>query len=126
VPADDLVPGPFDTPPDDEQTLFFDQSFKSTTMSFRPASEATAPGENTNTSTGTLAGITGTALEGSGGDYLSNEIMYRVARERDKPPASTTVTGHLQIPSPSAAKVGIADVIAEVENMVKRWLDGLP
>ncbi|HYR28257.1 MAG TPA: hypothetical protein VEU30_07300, partial [Thermoanaerobaculia bacterium] len=126
LPAGNMVPGPFATPPDDEQTLFFNQSFKSTTMSFRPAVEATAPGENTNTSTGTLAAITGTALEGSGGQYFANELMYRVARERDKPPASTTVTGHFHIPSPSAAKVGIADVIAEVETMVKRWLDGLP
>jgi len=126
LPAGVMVPGPFQTPPDDEQKLFFDQSFRSTTASFRAASEAVAPGENTNTPTGTLAGITGTALDGSGGSYLSNEIFYRIARERQKPPASTTLTGHLHVPSPAAAKVGIADVIAEVENLIKRWLDSLP
>ena len=128
LPVIQFVPGPFTSPPDDDQRVFFDQSFKSENpaQSFKGASDPTAPaGANANTPAHALNTITGQALEGSGGSYLSNEIFYRVAHRRVTL-ASTTLTGHVHIPAPATAKTGIADVIGEVENMIERFLDSLP
>jgi pyrrolidone-carboxylate peptidase len=120
--------GPFQTPPDDDQRVFFDQSFQSANppQSFPNGSSPTAPpGANANTPAYALNTITGEAVEGSGGSYLSNEIFYRVAQRRVAL-SSTTLTGHVHVPSPKVAKMDIAEVIGEVENMIKRFLDSLP
>ena len=123
-----VIPGPFRTPPDDEQRLFFDQSYETDAPATYPrASDPGAPpGGNANAPAFALAGIMGKAKKGSGGDSLSNEIFYRIAQQREQMPVSTTVTGHFHIPSPAAAKVGIADVIAEVESVITRWLASVP
>lgn len=128
LPVLQFVPGPFTSPPDDDQRVFFDQSFETElpAQSFAEASDPSSPaGANANTPAFALNTITGQAVDGSGGSYLSNEIFYRVAQRRVTL-ASTTLTGHVHIPSPSNAKMGIADVIGEVENMIKRFLDSLP
>jgi pyrrolidone-carboxylate peptidase len=127
LPPSQLVPGSsFLTPPDSAQKLFFNQAYASTDKTFGRASDPKAsPGSNANQPAYALNTITGNALDGSSGSYLSNEVFYRIARSREELPGSTKPpTGHLHIPTPTAAKVGIAGVIAEVEKLIERWLVG--
>lgn len=128
LPAALLVPGgPFLTPPDAAQKLFFDQAFVAEGgKSFAHAADPdAAAGANANQPAYTLASITGRGLEGSGGDDLANELFYRIARSREALPGSTKPpTGHLALPDPRALSVGIAAVIAEVEKLLQRWLAG--
>ncbi|MCI0700706.1 MAG: S8 family serine peptidase [Planctomycetia bacterium] len=124
LPANVMVQGPFSTPPAPGQRVFFDQSFQAENPAASHA-HPTASGTNSNVPAFALASITGQALQASGGDYLSNEIFYRVAHRR-RQTASTTLTGHIHIPSPTEAGLGIADVIAQIETLIRRWLDSLP
>lgn len=56
-----------------------------------------------NPPTNDAAGNPEIVVEGSGGDYLSNEIFYRVARKR--PLMTSTVSGHFHLP---ALNTGVA------------------
>ncbi|HEY1403378.1 MAG TPA: IPT/TIG domain-containing protein, partial [Pyrinomonadaceae bacterium] len=65
---------------------------------------------------------TGTALEGSGGSYLSNEIFYRTARERDRlRPA--LASGHFHLPLVTADTAwDRTGLIAGVKEALRRFL----
>ena len=128
LPASDMVPGPFSQPPDPTQKIFFNQSYEAT------GSKHAHPkygGDNRNTKTVDFNAIIGRAKEGSGGSFLSNEIFYRVAHRRETL-SSSTLTGHLHVPAVEFAKKdypsldNIDDIITEVEDLLKRWLDSLP
>jgi len=127
LPANQLVTGAsFLTPPDAAQKLFFNQAYASEQKSFGDASDPSAsPGSNANQPAYALNTITGNAVSGSSGSYFANELFYRIARSREETPQSKKPpTGHLHIPTPTAAKVGISGIIAEVEDMIERWLAG--
>ena len=65
--------------------------------------------------------------EGSGGNYLSNEVFYRVALLREKR-NSTVLTGHLHLPvlqtrtNPNFNGVNTKELIQDVRGMV---VDGI-
>lgn len=67
---------------------------------------------------------TGTSLEGSGGSYLSNEIFYRTARERDAVRPSLA-SGHFHLPYVNPANILIWDrmgLINGVKEALRRFL----
>jgi pyrrolidone-carboxylate peptidase len=83
---------------------------------------------HTDTSLKAAPAPTAKSLEGSGSNYLSNEIFYRCALIRTKR-NSTTKTGHLHLPIlqysgdiPFGATLTMA---IDVENMVKDAISGL-
>ncbi len=123
LPVPVLVPGPFATPPAADQKLFFNQAYSAKD----PASSEKHPqegGPNSNAASYALASIAGKADEGSAGAFLANELFYRVARRRAAL-ASTTLTGHLELPAKSAGGNTIDAVITEVESLIQRWLGSL-
>jgi pyrrolidone-carboxylate peptidase len=97
LPVSHMVPGPFTIPP---QRLFYDQSYESSTAKTNHYTWVDTTPPNTNTNSFPITDITGTAISGSGGQYLSNECGYRIARLRDSftAPPVTAQTGHLHIP----------------------------
>lgn len=58
---------------------------------------------------------------GSGGNYLSNEIFYRVARARG---TNSVKTGHFHVAEPNIGSNPFTaiDIINEVKNAIKRCL----
>jgi DNA-binding transcriptional regulator YiaG len=63
---------------------------------------------------------TGNSIQGSGGNYLSNEIFYRVALARGQ---STVATGHLHVPSTGTDPTSTGpSLIAGVTEAVRRML----
>lgn len=119
------------------QVVYYDQSYKSTggsggSQEVKHPTVTGAPNFKTDAPGVTLASIEGSALRGSGGTYLSNEIFYRVARLREEPPAgitspSSVPTGHLHIPGIPQAGPGktIEDVLTQTKDLLARGLDGL-
>ena len=78
-----------------------------------------------------ISEITRNSYEGSGGNYLSNEIFYRIARARTNANSSVR-TGHFHLantnPDLSEAPSTIApftlsQIITETENAIIRCLD---
>ena len=123
LPAVSIVQGPFSTPPDPAQQLFFDQSYE-TVNPQQIGKHPTEGGPNNNAPAFALSTITGQAAQGSGGDYLSNEIFYRVCHRRQKGFAAPVIiqSGHFHVPSPKNANKQIADVITAVEDLIKSTL----
>nr|WP_315240601.1 hypothetical protein [uncultured Flavobacterium sp.] len=77
--------------------VFYDQSYKDDL-----GNKINHPSENNNTPINKPIKITGKSTEdsGSGGDYLSNEIMYRSTRKRDELGHNKTkAVGHIHISS---------------------------
>ncbi len=69
------------------------------------------------------------SLEGSGQNYLSNEIFYRVALLRTKH-ASTVKTGHIHVPNLSQGtsdmdKYRTSELVFKVKEMIEDALSGL-
>jgi hypothetical protein len=115
LPADKMVPGPFNDV--NTQRIFFDQSYKD---SIGEESHPKDLGSNKNVPD--VVAPTGNAEEGSGGNYLSNEIFYRTAYRRTKL-GSSTLTGHFHIPGPQQSNMRIEDIIDEVRQLIARGLD---
>jgi DNA-binding transcriptional regulator YiaG/pyrrolidone-carboxylate peptidase len=68
----------------------------------------------------------GTSLEGSGGSYLSNEIFYRSARERDDGTRKTLASGHLHLPFVSPANSWDRDgMISGVKEALRKLLNNV-
>jgi pyrrolidone-carboxylate peptidase len=124
LPVPEMVPGPFNDVRN--QRLFFDQSYieripPRTTDSRRP--HPANGGVNGNMPS--AAAPFGDVIEGSGGQYLSNEIFYRTSKVREDHSGTATKSGHFHIPGTREAKTGIEDIIAEVRALIKRGLAGL-
>lgn len=71
-------------------------------------------------------GSTEISDEGSGGNYLSNEIFYRIAKQRDASTRKTLASGHFHLPlvSPTASW-NRDNLIAGVKDALKRFLNKL-
>jgi len=108
------------------QKLFYDQSYVAENGKLRdhPTKDSTQP--NTNTNSFPFSEIITNSIEGSGGDYLSNEIFYRIARKRDDS-SSTVKTGHYHLANAKTNPTvwTLATVLEWVENSLKRALDGI-
>lgn len=63
-------------------------------------------------------------LDGSGGDYLSNEIFYRVAQRREKI-GSAVKTGHYHIANLSSSGLSPTATINNVKDIVEASLSAL-
>ena len=72
--------------------------------------------------------------EGSGGNYLSNEIFYRIARQRERYKKNIVIkTGHLHVPNlepdiPNDVFVRpytMNEIIEETTEAIKRCLEYL-
>ncbi len=121
LPVEKMVLGPFLSPPDHSQKVFFDQSYRTLTTAsqFHPRE-----GDVNDNKKNPAATPTAEAVKGSGGDFLSNEVFYRVARERETR-HSLTLTGHIHIPFASKVTNGITAVVDQVEELIRRALAGL-
>ena len=82
------------------------------------ATEMPAGKTTTRTFTPTTGGPTAgsTAIEGSGGDYLSNEIMYRTTLVRDRSGNKSVPVGHLHTPAMGLPKSGVTDAAFEKQR----------
>lgn len=68
----------------------------------------------------------GPSLEGSGGSYLSNEIFYRSARERDNGARKTLASGHLHLPFVSPQSSWDRDaMISGVKEALRKMLNNV-
>ncbi len=114
-----MVEGPFAWPPAPTQNLFFDQSY---IIIGKPPVQH--PG-STNTNEANEVLPTGEAKEGSGSNYLSNEIFYRIAYCRVTR-NSATLTGHFHVPSTHYSHLSIGQIIDVVRQLIRRWLDSRP
>ncbi|MBS1914044.1 MAG: S8 family serine peptidase [Bacteroidetes bacterium] len=77
----------------------------------------------------TLAGITGTSVSGSAGDFIPNQISYRLMRLCATPivpyAPSDAKVGAVSIPTPAASGKTMSQIVDEVRNLLIRALDGL-
>ena len=124
LPVSAMVPGPFGAL--SGQQVFYDQSYVAVDpVSFERHPKKLGYNDNMPKPGLTLSSIKGRAFRGSGGDYLSNEIFYRISRLRDEVVGSSALTGHFHIPAVKYAGVGIEKIIDEVEELIKKWLASL-
>jgi pyrrolidone-carboxylate peptidase len=114
-----------------DQRIFYDQSYIATgSQENHPISGP----PNTNYNAGIP--IVGDAEEGSGADYLSNEIFYRVARSRENK-SSNVKTGHYHVANDNPSNIPIPppphnikaynlnQIVDEVKGAVERALVAL-
>ncbi|HVZ40655.1 MAG TPA: S8 family serine peptidase [Candidatus Kapabacteria bacterium] len=77
----------------------------------------------------TLAAITGASVSGSAGDFIPNQIFYRLMRLCATPPPpyapSDVKVGAVSIPTPAASGRTMSQIVDEVRNLLVRALDGL-
>lgn len=128
LPIQQLVQGPFNNP--QTQLIFYDQSYgyyptddgiKRVMLVKHPING----GPNTNTNSFSSSGITKSDIEiGSGGDYLSNEIFYRVGQKRNEINANK-FTGHIHIPGTEYSGLTIIQTIETIKEMIKSCLGSL-
>jgi hypothetical protein len=83
------------------QEIYYNQSYNEQNYPIDPT--ATSANALYNLNTDLPLSPSGVMVNGSGGNFLSNEIFYRVARMREKL-GSSTKTGHLHIPDRILAK----------------------
>ena len=117
LPVAAMVSGPFVGPP--EQDVYFKQSYQS------DSSCALSPrdgGVNANRPEVSPPEDGARAVRGSGGDYLSNEIFYRVAHRRELT-GSPARTGHLHIPA--TAGLSTAQMVERVRELLERCVGAL-
>ncbi len=81
------------------QKNFYDQSYKAENGNERPHVDGTNGQSNTNVDSFSINKIIENSIDGSGGDYLSNEIFYRIAKKREDI-ASSVKTGHYHLANP--------------------------
>jgi pyrrolidone-carboxylate peptidase len=129
------------------QRIFFDQSyFGSNPTSFNEHPIVSAIDTNiTNTNAISQLSVTD-IVQGSGGDYLSNEIFYRIARVRENT-TSNVKTGHYHLANPqgelpigiinrhpsivntitpsSYSTFTLIEILDEVKNALKRCLNAI-
>lgn len=104
------------------QRVYFDQSYVANNS--RPHTNASNSEPNTNIETFPISEISGPSKEGSGGDYLSNEIFYRIARAREN--INTNMkTGHYHLANPDTPNWTLNKVILETEDAIRRSLAGI-
>jgi pyrrolidone-carboxylate peptidase len=119
---------------DPSQVLFYDQSYRSREEDgdeHSMAHPADDPTKNLATPIPglTLGNIIGNSEAGSAGNYLTNELFYRVARlrDRDPGPGSSVTTGHLSFPAPiyTNGAMTMKDVLDTARDIIARAIDGL-
>lgn len=116
------------------QGVYFDQSYSlkknngsTVTLNHPTAASNASPNQKQKDNSIDVKTGVKSAIEGSGGDYLSNEIFYRVAHLRDVKPAgqsakSTVKYGHLHVPGSAWTN---ADMIQKVKDLITDALSGL-
>ncbi|HIP49463.1 MAG TPA: hypothetical protein EYG92_10935 [Lutibacter sp.] len=116
------------------QKFFYDQSYEATNDRKHIVKNNTEP--NTNINSFNKSEIIGKSIKGSGSNYLSNEIFYRIARVRVSK-SSSVKTGHFHLandnpninPNQSTPFTGvpfsIVEILIETKNAIKRCLETL-
>lgn len=116
-----------------KQRFFYDQSYYRSGEEVIHFSLKNSTSINTNINSFPISSLTGFSVEGSGSDYLSNEIFYRIARCRTKY-ASTVKTGHLHIANSNPqlnlkhknqlyTEFTMIESITEVSKTIKRCIN---
>ncbi|MDP3930227.1 MAG: hypothetical protein Q8R57_14495 [Bacteroidota bacterium] len=116
------------------QRFFYDQSYIANNKR-KHITKDSINQPNTNTDSFLISEISGKSEEGSGSNYLSNEIFYRVARIREKTGNISSVkTGHFHLPNPSSGNIPsdssivpftIVEIIEETKNAIIRCLSDI-
>lgn len=122
LPVDKIVIGPFDDVIN--QKIFYDQSYK--TLDGTTQDHPITGGPNTNIKEGVFP--IGLANEGSGSNYLSNEVFYRIARSRSHI-NDTLPTGHYHLAKPYLPEkfpaFTMEKILDEVKNAILRSLNSI-
>ncbi len=106
------------------QKIFYDQSYSTLNGNQRSHVTIDNAQPNTNIDSFSITEINGNSQTGSGSNYLSNEIFYRIARKRVGV-GSNVKTGHYHIANQNTAGWDLQSVLEEVENALIRSLDGI-
>ncbi len=108
------------------QKLFYDQSYEAENNNKRAHITDDSSQPNTNVDSFLFSEIIEKSIAGSGSNYLSNEIFYRIARKRDDS-SSTVKTGHFHLANAkkNPSSWTLIAVLKEVEDSLKRALDGI-
>ncbi len=112
-----MVTKPFPLPIANQFT-FYDQSYQSSVGSAAHPLDTPA-GKNDNVNDGTI-NPSGSARKGSGGDYIFNEVFYRIARLEKNTAAASTRVGLISMPTPNTMvpKTTMQDVVAKVKVLI--------
>lgn len=128
LPIAAMVPGPFAVPKADTQKVYFDESYGTAAyvlgIHFLSSSLVTDP-SNGNAPTYALATLNNgdlSSFSGSGGSYFSNEVFYRIAKLKEGPPISTTITGLITLPQEESSGMSTVDLITTVQTMIESWV----
>lgn len=106
------------------QKIFYDQSYVAENGNQRPHIKTDSNQPNANINGFPFSEITENSVEGSGSNYLSNEIFYRIARKRENT-GSIVKTGHYHIANQNTTGWNLVSVLQEVEDAIIRSLSGL-
>lgn len=108
------------------QKLFYDQSYEAENNNKREHVTVDSLQPNANVNSFPFSEITEKSIKGSGSNYLSNEIFYRIARKRDDC-SSIVKTGHFHLANAKSNPTiwTLTTVLKEVEDSIKRALDGI-
>ena len=117
------------------QRFFYDQSYSCSDETHREHAKKGNLEPNTNIDAFDFSELNGKiSEEGSGGNYLSNEIFYRIARQRERYKKNIVIkTGHLHVPNlepyiPNDVFVRpytMNEIIEETTEAIKRCLEYL-
>ena len=117
------------------QRFFYDQSYSCSDETHRDHAKKGNLEPNTNIDAFDFSELNGKISdEGSGGNYLSNEIFYRIARQRERYKKNIVIkTGHLHVPNlepviPNDVSVRpytMNEIIEETTEAIKRCLEYL-
>lgn len=119
VPVAAMVPGPFGA----GQTIYYDESASS---SMTDKLHPTKGGANGNANSYPIADLTGGPLEGSGGDFIPNELFYRLCHLKATTAGCTVKVGMLTVPKPENASGGAITINALVARVKSILTSALP
>lgn len=121
VPVAAMVPGPFGA----GQTIFYDESASSSTgEKLHP----TNGGANGNANSYPIADLTGGPRVGSGGDFIPNELFYRLCHLKATTAGCTVKVGMLTVPKPenvTGGAITLNALVARVKTILTTALPSL-
>jgi hypothetical protein len=121
APVAAMVPGPFAA----GQVLFYDESAQSSSVTKLHPSGG---GANGNANSYPIADLTDAPVAGSGGDFLPNELFYRLCHLKSITAGCTVKVGMLTVPKPEnflGGAITMSALVTRIKNILTSALPSL-